>query len=167
MQYCEVMSKIRHFFALHRIAAYEAFADKGVHNGQMPLLKMIGSHQASTQKELADLLHVSPASIAVSLKRLQKQGLITKAADSGDLRYNRIALTDEGKQTVSRTRETFDDLDKRVFKDFTEEELIQLDSYVCRMIKNLSGNPNFDMNDFHAVMAEEHKIIEEERRLNK
>lgn len=167
MQYHEIMGKMRHFFALHRIAAYKLGAEEGVRNGQMPLLKMIGSHEASTQKELADLLHVSPASIAVSLKRLQKQGLVTKAADSGDLRYNRIALTDEGEQIISRTREAFDDLDRRIFKDFTHEELENLDSYLFRMVKNLSGNLNLDMNDFHAVMAEEKKIIEEERRLNK
>ena len=53
------------------------------------------------------------ASVAVSVKRMQKSGLITKISDENDLRCNRIALTENGKQRTEYIHSQFDKLDKK------------------------------------------------------
>lgn len=163
MKYRDIMGRMAHFIALHRIAIFKAGEGTGIRQGQMPLLSMIDEHKGSTQKELADMLFVSPASIAVSIKRMQKQGLVTKSADSDDLRYNRITLTPEGQRIISDTHASFDAIDKKAFKGFSDEECEQLFSFITRMTDNLSDSTVHTRAEFHALIAEEQKLFEKER----
>lgn len=163
MKYHDIIGRMMHFFALHRIAIFKAGEGTGIKRGQLPLLNMIDEHKSSTQKELADFLFVSPASIAVSIKRMQKQGLVTKAADSDDLRYNRITLTPEGQRILNETRASFDAIDERVFSGFTDEECETFYNFIDRMANNISDISENACGDFHAILAEEHKIFEKER----
>lgn len=53
-----------------------------------------------TQRDLAQLLHVSPAAVATSLKSLEKKGYIRREPEPGDARRNRVTLTDKGQRAV-------------------------------------------------------------------
>lgn len=57
-----------------------------------------------TQKKLAELLHVSPATVANSLKSLERGGYVRKEADPADARCNRVFLTDRGRRAVPGVR---------------------------------------------------------------
>ena len=50
--------------------------------------------QCQAQRELADLLHVSPAAVANSLKCLERDGYIRREPWRQDARRNRVILTD-------------------------------------------------------------------------
>ena len=56
---------------------------------------------APSQKELADLLRISPATVAASLKSLELCGYVTRHADEQDSRRNRISITAKGRQERS------------------------------------------------------------------
>ena len=58
----------------------------GLQRGRFPMLDVVMHHEGCTQCEIAELLHISPASVAVSLRRM---------ADEGDQRCKRIYLTEE------------------------------------------------------------------------
>lgn len=68
----------------------------------MCILRTAGARGADglTQRELAQLLHVSPAAVATSLKSLEKKGYISREPEPGDARRNRVTLTDKGQQAV-------------------------------------------------------------------
>lgn len=88
-------------------------------------------------KELSDGINVSPASVAVSVKRMQKSGLITKISDENDLRCNRIALTEMASSvpniyTVSLTSLTKDVQRLHKRGAFTSQQLLN------RLIDNIS-----------------------------
>ena len=61
-----------------------ALKDSGVYFGQPPILDYLAKNGTGTQNEIAKALYVSPASVSVSLRRMQKAGLIEKAADETD-----------------------------------------------------------------------------------
>lgn len=134
----KIAGKLNHLNILHRYFIHRAVSEWNIYPGQPPLLDCLSSRDGCTQKELADLLHVSPASVAVSVKRMQRSGLVEKSADKDDLRYNRILITDRGRELNARCREEFCKIDERLFSDFSDEELTQLESYIGRMISNLS-----------------------------
>ena len=93
--------------------------------------------EAPSQKELADRLHISPATVAASLKSLEKCGYVSRHADARDSRRNLISITPKGRQSMATSRAVFDSVDRYMFHGFSEEERRQVFSFHYRMLQNL------------------------------
>lgn len=93
--------------------------------------------QCQAQRELADLLHVSPAAVANSLKCLERDGYIRREPWQKDARRNRVLLTEKGLQAVEGCRDVFRRVSARMMAGFSQEELEQLAQFQRRMIDNL------------------------------
>ena len=123
-----------------RFTMHNMLKDSGVYFGQPPILDFLEKNGVCTQNELAKALEVSPASIAVSIKRMQKNGVVEKIADDNDLRCNRISLTEKGRELTREMHRKFDQIDKIMFTDFDENELATLKEYLDRIYNNLSSS---------------------------
>lgn len=161
--YREIVGKLIQLNALKRISTHRAASEIGLYDGQMPLLETLERYGCLTQKALADRLHVSPASVAVSIKRMQKCGIVDKLPSEDDLRYNRVMLTEKGRDLTRRTRELFDHLDEELFAGFSEEECEQLYGYLCRMTHNLAKE-DLEEADMMMLMAKENEAIGRRRK---
>ena len=95
--------------------------------------------QFHAQRELADLLHVSPAAVANSLKCLERDGYVRREPWQRDARRNRVSLTDKGRRAVEKCGESFRAVDERMLSGFSPEEKEQLTGFFTRMIDNLGG----------------------------
>ena len=111
--------------------------------GSPPMLFLIHhwneQGKLASQKELADALHIAPATVAMSLKSLERGGYVEKRADPTDQRCKRIAITPKGIQAVKRCFTIFDQVDELMFAGFSEEEQRQINQYHRRMLCNLRG----------------------------
>lgn len=142
MNYRAIVMRINKLHALHRYHIFNMIPDVKIYPGQPQMLEYLSGHENCTQAELADFLHVSPASVAVSVKRMQKAGLIGRRADEKDLRCNRIFITESGRRRHELLQGEFRRIDEQLFAGFTEEETERLSGYLDRLIENLSGNIN-------------------------
>ena len=93
--------------------------------------------QCQAQRELADLLHVSPAAVANSLKCLERDGYIRREPWQRDARRNRVFLTQKGAVAVEGCRDVFRRVSARMLAGFSSEELQQLAQFQHRMLDNL------------------------------
>lgn len=149
MKLVELIKRFDVLFFKRRILFQKVASDAGLYVGQLPIIEYIARHNGCSQVEIADTLHLSPASVAISTKRLQKAGIIDKAVDDANLRSKKLTITDKGLEMSKKCRELFDSLDKRLFATFEESELVQLKGYLDRLIANISdeqdklGNMNF------------------------
>ena len=91
-----------------------------------------------TQVEIAEELSVSPASIALSTKRLEKAGMIIKETDMDNLRCKRLSLTEKGLSVFKAGYTIRDEQDLRLFKDFSPDELDKLNEFLDRLTLNLT-----------------------------
>ena len=114
----------------------ELCSKNGLHYGQPPVLRYIVENDSCTQKEISDYLGVTAASIALSTKRLQKSGLITKQTDQYNLRCNRLSATAKGIETSNRFHEQLRQLDEKTFCGISDEEIEQLNNVLDRIISN-------------------------------
>ena len=103
-----------------------------LHFSQVAIMKTIEQNENCTQSTIAERLCVTPASVAVSTKRLQKAGLITKTVDSDNQRCKRLALTEKGREAIEHHISLFRDYDELIFSEFTEEEKQQLMDILSR-----------------------------------
>ncbi len=102
-----VMVRYMRIMKLHRYILDERLKETGVYRSQHQILMMLADHSNVSQKEIAERLYVSTATIAVSVKKLEKGGYITRAVDQEDNRMNKLCLTEKGKHTVKHSREFF------------------------------------------------------------
>lgn len=91
----------------------------------------------ATQRELADMLGVSPPTVAVSIKRMVKAGILAKSQDTQDLRKNTITLTGKGQSLITLCKQTYDQIDQDVFEGFSDHERAVLAGYYRRMLENV------------------------------
>ena len=107
------------------------------HFGQIPILKLLESTGQCSQRALANLLHCSDPAIAVSIRRLEKNGLVKKEQDKNDLRHNVITLTEQGLRIARLSSEVLHETLTGQYNGFTDAELDNMTVYFERIKKNL------------------------------
>ena len=114
-------------------------AEIDMHRSQHMILMNLAHQKTKTsQKELADRLEISPAAVTVMIKKLEKGGFISKNSSKGDSRFNEIAITEKGRETVQKTHQFFLDVDKTLFSGIDETELCVLEHCFAKMADNLT-----------------------------
>lgn len=138
--------EFRRMVTLHRRVLDRAAATTGVYRGQHHILMEISRNQICSQKELADIMDMSPAAVAVGLKKLEKGGYVRRFTDPKDNRFRQIQLTESGEQVARQSVELFSSIDGSMFDGCTQQEVqVLLDCFekICRnlleMEKQVAG----------------------------
>lgn len=128
---------------MHHSMMIREFELRGLSKASHPFLLFAlhdaGKGKSLPQKEIAEKLGVAQPTAAVSIGRMLRAGLLTKAPDQEDSRRKLVALTPKGERLVSECREAFDDIDARMLEGFSEAERKRLRAYYLRMIRNLEA----------------------------
>ena len=132
-----VSKKLHDLEFCRHYAVRRALKDSGVYFGQPPILDYLANNGTGTQNDIAKALYVSPASVSVSLRRMQKAGLIEKAADETDLRCNRMSLSEKGREQHEYIHGCFEEIDRKLYAGFSDEELATLETMLTRLCENL------------------------------
>ena len=147
-EYFDIISRLEKLHLLRRIILQHSTAGLELHMGQLPILEYIRQHGGCTQVELAENLMVSPASIALSTKRMKREGLLEKKADETNLRRNQLTITPKGIELSKRCRSIFDEFDQRIFRGFSSAELVQLRDTLDKMLGNITDTPAEELDIF-------------------
>lgn len=122
---------------LHRAYLERELNRSGVYRSQHQLLMYISKYPNASQKDIADFHHVSTATVAVSLKKLEKGGYICRETDQEDNRFNKICITEKGRGIVEDSKKVFERMEQALFNSFSEEEMLQFEGLVDRLRLNL------------------------------
>ena len=134
--------KIGTIYRLHMQKITGVYENYGLYPGQSRILHTIAEMNGSTQTEIAAKLNISPASLAVSIKRMQKVGLVEKVVDKSDLRNNLISITEKGIKVQADSITELIMFDNNLLSGFSSDEIQQLDGYLTRVCANLKGAKN-------------------------
>ena len=132
-----LLDKILRAARRHRAVMERRLSSTGVYRSQHKLLMTISDNPNISQKELADMNEVSTATIAVSLKKLEKGGYIKRLVDEKDNRYNQLCITEKGRLIVEESHQIFMEVDEAMFAGFSEEESRKLEESLDRIYENL------------------------------
>jgi DNA-binding MarR family transcriptional regulator len=127
----------------HHLAVDSLLARRGIGNiGQPMILTILSQAKDGTiesQKELARRLRVSPATVTVSLKSMERDGYVKKLSNAEDLRCKPITITDKGRRAAQLIDEVFETLDHGMYHGFSHQDLEQIAALYRRMIDNLDA----------------------------
>lgn len=126
----------------HRNTVDNLLNKKGIANiGQPAILSILSQQKDGTiesQKELAKRLRVSPATVTVSLKSMERDGYVKKLSNAEDLRCKPISITEKGLRAARLIDQVFETLDHGMYQGFDPQELESISNFYKRMIDNLN-----------------------------
>ena len=130
------------FIKAHRQIKFMHLAKLGLYPGQPPLLAALCRNNGCSQKELVDSLSVRPPTIAVTIRRMVKAGLLECRSDTRDMRKSKVFITDKGRELNSKVEEITMEIEDECFKGFTEVEKTLIRRFLIQMRDNLLSSIN-------------------------
>lgn len=118
--------------------SHELFEEYGLHPGQAPLLMCLYEEDGLNQSALASKLHVKPSTVTVTIKRLERTGMLYKQMDENDKRICRTFLTKKGHATCKALHKLYVQNEQLYNKDLSIEEQILLKRLLMQVRDNLS-----------------------------
>lgn len=112
-------------------------AEVGLYRGQPPILMLLYKNDGMSQKEMARALNLSPATMTVTLKRMEKAGLVLREMDEHDQRILRVHLSEKGREMCETGESRIGVVTAELLEGFTLEEQQQLNEYLGRIASNM------------------------------
>ena len=89
-------------------ASFKQMSQRKQHNhlfkdlsiNKLHMLNLLYQHPATAQKELAELLQITPAAVSTAVREMESMGLVERKADEHDARLMRLYLSEEANQIV-------------------------------------------------------------------
>jgi MarR family transcriptional regulator for hemolysin len=113
-------------------------AQHGVMPGAYPVIAWLMQLTDATQSELARIIGVEQPTMAATLKRMERDGLITRKPDPNHGRRSRVKLTQKGKQLSEVMFAAAREVEKIATRGISKAELQQFFATVDTMTNNLS-----------------------------
>lgn len=133
-----VLLKIVHrYFAL----SFSQLVEYGIYPGQVPVVILLSKREGLSQSEICRELKIKPSTVAVSMKRMEKNGLIVRKTDEKDQRIQRIYGTDKLKMSQKEIYKIVQENEKIMMDGFTESELHLMNRFLHQIYENLEKIP--------------------------
>jgi DNA-binding MarR family transcriptional regulator len=103
----DVFNAFRRTMHLNKQLLGRIMAEKGGHPGAAGVLRVLSAHDGITQRDLAEILHLSRPTVTTMLQRLEQHGLLERWDDETDQRLTRIRLTLQGRAQAKAFEASF------------------------------------------------------------
>jgi len=122
----------------HKKVLSKRLETTGVYQSQHRLLMYLAGHTCKSQKQIAEDMEISTATLAVSIKKLEHGGYLEKTMDASDNRLNTITITEKGRNVVEKSLQIFEEVDSLTFAGLSDDEMLTLSELLARVEKNLT-----------------------------
>lgn len=115
----------------------EVLAPHGLSSGYMPVFFALAAGGTLTQRDLAALAQVEQPTMAATLSRMQRDGLIERRANPADGRSALVSLSATGHEKLAAVHEAVMEINGAATQGFTEPERDELLVLLGRVVGNL------------------------------
>ena len=111
----------------------------GVSTGQIPILAALRNGKRLSQKELAKLARIEQPTMAQTLSRMERDGLIVRQPDPADRRSSLVSLSPAAAEKMSQVLGVLVQGGEEMLEGFDDAEKELLSSLLHRVIGNLEA----------------------------
>ena len=138
-RYFQLSLKMMRIVKLRRQIVENSVEELGMLPSQHYVLMQLSREgSVPSQVEIARMRHVSPASVARTVKRLDEEGYIQRRSGGADGRMNEICITEKGERLVRQGHAFFQRMEAASFAGLTKAELMQFSALLDRVLENLT-----------------------------
>lgn len=138
--------QVNHLGRLLAQALRLRIAPFGVVPGQFAQLLALYEQEGLTQNQLCDQVRIDQSTMAHTLQRMDRDGLIERTPDPADRRRALVMLTERARDLESRLVQAAQEVNAVATRGFTAEEVATCLELVTRMIDNLEADSVSDAN---------------------
>ncbi|WP_342777300.1 MarR family transcriptional regulator [Ruegeria sediminis] len=128
---------VNHMARLFADGLRRRIAPLGIVPGQFPALLELWEHDGQTQKELVEKLDVEQATLANTLARMERDGLIVRKEHPADARARTIHLTDKARAIRDRAYAAAQETNRAALAALSPEERQQFIELMQRTIETM------------------------------
>jgi len=128
---------VNHMARLFARALQERIAPLGLSTGTFPVLLVLWEDEGLTQRDLVARLDIEQATMANTLTRMERDGLITRQKDPTDGRVQRIWLTQRARQLHEPATQAANEVNETALSNLTEDEMQTFLDLIARVITRL------------------------------
>jgi len=148
LEFCKENNTVQSYFMkishTYFSKCFSQMAEYGIHPGQMALLKLLYARNGLKQSEICKALNIKPSTAAVSVKRLEKSGLVERRPDEKDQRVSRVYITERTREAGLRVFELLMENEKMLLQGFNETEVCLLKRFLQQILDNMELLPGKD-----------------------
>lgn len=134
--------QINHLARLLEQALRREIEPHGVVPGQFAQLLALYEQEPLSQRELCERVQIEQSTMAYTLQRMERDGLIERVADPTDQRRVRISLTERARHRRTALVEAARAVNNRATSTIDDLDVATVLSTIDQMIKNLEvSNP--------------------------
>jgi DNA-binding MarR family transcriptional regulator len=130
---------IRTIALRHRARAAAKLAELGLHPGHEAVLFLLDAHGPQTQRQLAAGADCEPPSITLMVRKLEAAGLISRIPSDRDARAMVVRLTDDGRKTIRRMKELWQELADETVAGLTGNSVDQVIAALTDVARSLQS----------------------------
>ncbi len=127
---------VNHLARLMARGLTRRIAPLGLSTGEFPVLLELWERDGQTQAELIQRLDVEQATMANTLRRMERDGLIVRRPHETDRRAQTVNLTEYAKSLEAQAKGAAHAQNDEALRDFTDEERRALVGLIQRAIAN-------------------------------
>lgn len=117
-------------------------ADSGIdefNGAQGRILYVLWQNDEISISSLSAQTSLANTTLTAMLDRMEKNGLIVRKPDPRDRRNRLIVLTEKAKSLQDDYMRISESMNERYYNGFTEEEIVQFEAYLQRVLSNLEN----------------------------
>jgi DNA-binding MarR family transcriptional regulator len=123
-QVFHALGKVMH---LNRLVLLRIIAPQGLQFPEVFALSLLSRHDGISQRDLAEILHLSHPRVSTILLTLETNGAVVRREDEIDRRLTRVFLTSEGQTQEKEQRAVLSDYVDRTIGALPEADRRELD----------------------------------------
>jgi len=131
-----VLQALRKTLHVHRQLMMKTLAERGTHPGEAVCLSLLAQHDGMSQRDLADMLHLSRPRVTAMVQTLEKAGTVVRRPDEADQRLTCVYLTTEGQRLEEELRSLTVEFINRTIGAMTAADRGELE----RLLEELADN---------------------------
>lgn len=129
---------INHLSKIFKCSMKELGNEKGINSTFASIIMYLARHKEGVpQNEIADNAHLKAPTVSLTLKNMESLELITRTQDLIDSRKTIVKLTDKGYEMDEVIKECFIELEAKMIKNISKEDLDNFIRILCVMKTNL------------------------------
>ena len=113
----------------------------GLHRGQGHVLQIVAHNEGIVQCDLAEAIHVTPATLSATLHRMETAEIIERRSDPDDDRLSRVYLSTKGREIAAEVQRNAKLINAELERGFRPEEIILFRRFLKDLHEHLRHHP--------------------------
>ena len=121
--------------------------DIGMRSSYRHVMKPLMEQDGMTQLELVNLTQLKAPTISITLRNMEREGIVRREKNDIDRRETHVYITEKGREMHKKILEAFDRAEQVMLQDVSEKEMATARKILAKMTENLRKELGGDISE--------------------